>query len=248
LNVKDPEPRLKVRFKAQLDSKQASALQSDQGLQEGFECFQQVIHALGAYPLGECGPGAILNTSIRNNLKVLWDKGNLQPDKGTAIAMFHQNGVFSSLWIVGASLFRGGGNNEDLTKEIQKSYTSLNEMLTHASRPPEGIANLKIRIQALTKQAETDPAKFDWNLASLFQIRSLLEAIYGNQLSSEQREQLAKAIIELRRKQQFLLPKPDINKKVDTLKAQKNLEIDTAKLQLDGKVNLRVEKSDTSKV
>ena len=121
-------------------------------------------------------------------------------------------------------------------------------MLTHASRPPEGIANLKIRIQALTKQAETDPAKFDWNLASLFQIRSLLEAIYGNQLSPEQRERLAKEIIELRRKQQFLLPKADINKKVDTFKAQKNWKIDTTKLQLDGKVNLRVETSDTSKV
>jgi hypothetical protein len=120
-------------------------------------------------------------------------------------------------------------------------------MLTHASRPPEGIANLKIRIQALTKQAETDPAKFDWNLASPLQIRNLLEAVYGNQLSAGQREQLAKEIIELRAKQQFLIPKAEIKKKVDTFKAQKKLNIDTTKLQLEGNINLRVETSDTRK-
>jgi len=52
----------------------------------------------------------------------------------------------------------------------------------------------------------------------------------------------------LRAKQQFLLPKADIKKKVDTFKAQKNLKIDTAKLELGGNVNLGVETSDTRKV
>ncbi len=249
LNVKDPEPRLKVRFKAQLDSELDSPHQDGDPAPVGVsDTFHQVVHALGANPLGEFGPGAILDTSIRNNLQVLWDKGNLEPNKDTAIAMYHENDVFSSLWIVGASLFRGAGTNENLTKEIQKSYTSLNEMLTHASRPPEGIANLKIRIQALTKQAETDPAKFDWNLASPLQVRNLLEAVYGKQLSAGQREQLAKEIIELRAKQQFLLPKSEIKKKVDTFKTQNKLNIDTTKLQLEGKINLRVETSDTRKV
>ena len=155
------------------------------------------------------------------------------------MALLHRSG----LWARRCS--GAPARNEDLTKQIQDSYTSLNEMLTHASRPPEGIANLKIRIQALTKQAETDPAKFDWNLASLLQIQKLLEAVYGNQLSAGQREQLAKEIIEVRAKQQFLLPNSEIKKKVDTFKAQKNLTIDTTKLQLEGNINLRVETSDT---
>jgi hypothetical protein len=252
LNVPFPQPRLRIHFKALPDNNLNSPLQDqdDKRLSDISYSFHQVIHALGGNALGQFGPGAILDTSIRENLEVLWDKGNLQPDKGnqdkgTAIAMFHQNDASSSLWIVGASLFRGAGKNEDLTKQIQDSYTSLNEMLTHASRPPEGIANLKIRIQALTKQAETDPAKFDWNLASPLQIANLLEAVYGNQFPTDQRKQFAKEIIEVRAKQQFLLPDSEIKKKVDTFKAQKNLTIDTTKLQLEGNINLRVETSDT---
>jgi hypothetical protein len=241
LNVPFPQPRLKVHLTGVLDSALDSPLNNDGGPQDFSYTFHQVIHALGSNALGEFGPGQILDNSIRQNLQVLWDRdGNLQPEK-TAIAMFHQNSASSSLWIVGASLFRGAGKDENLTKDIQKSYTSLNEMLTKASRPPEGIANLKVRIQALTGHAETDPAKFDWNLASPFQIENLLSAVYGNQISPDQRKQFADKIIKQRKTEEFLLPKDKVKKIVEAFKKETGLKIETKKLQLDlADINLRV--------
>jgi hypothetical protein len=108
-------------------------------------------------------------------------------------------------------------------------------MLTHASRPPEGIANLKIRLQALTGFAETNPAKFDWNLASPSQIENLLSTVYGTGLSAEQRKELAGRIIKKRSATTFVLPKTEIEKIVTDYKKEKNLAIDTKKLQLDPK-------------
>jgi len=228
-----PNPRLHVYFKAVSDNNLNAPLQKDEGLTDCVYAFHQVVHGLGGNPLGESGPGAILDSSIRENLNVLWDRTISPNSEDIAIAMVHRNDISSSLWIVGASLFRAAGREETLTKRIQDTYTSLNEMLTHASRPPEGIANLKIRLQALTGFAETDPAKFDWNLASAFQIEKLLSAVYGTGLSDGQRKELAGKIIAKRSTQTFVLPKTEIAKIVESYKKEKNLAIDPKKLQLD---------------
>lgn len=242
LNNPESEPRLRVYFKAVSDNNIKAPLKKDEGLKECSYVFHQVVHGLGGDPLGESGPGAILDSSIRKNLHVLWDR-TISPDsKDVAVAMVHRNDTSSSLWIVGASLFRAAGREKELTDKIQGTYTSVNEMLTHASRPPEGIANLKIRLQALTGFVETDPAKFDWNLASVFQIEKLLLAVYGTGLSAGQRTELAGKIIAERSTQTFVLPKTKIEIIVLAYKKEKKLGIDIKKLQLDAaSINQRVQ-------
>jgi hypothetical protein len=222
-------PRLSVKLKFVSDNNFDSPFK-DAAEFEGTLPVHQLVHGLGADPLAAWGPGAILDASIRQNLEVKWDKEKRLGAEKTAIALYHRNQQ-ATLWIVGASVFRGGGGKD--ASEIMNSYNDVNKILTHASRPPEGIANLKFRIQALTGHHETDPAKFDWTLASQDQISRLLRGIYGDTFKGSLREAFAQKIIENRANTRFTLNRPEVKTLFTQFIHDNSLTFEVARLQLD---------------
>ena len=158
-----PEPRLLVT----MDVDRVKSLKRErQTLEPDYETvkdvkmmFHQIVFAtgsdpVGTDPLGQKGPGAIIDATLRGTLKPVYSK-DFQFSGGNkeCLVAFHNDE--DTLWVVGAAVFGGAGAP---AKGLGQKYADIGKVLPHAARPPEGIAILTAAINSVKSRATSTRA------------------------------------------------------------------------------------------
>jgi hypothetical protein len=190
--------------------------------------FHQLVYAVGSNPLGDGGPGNILDATLRNELLPVYAK-NFQFMTGDSDILIAFATPDEKLYVVGASVF--GGVGVPTLKAIQAKYSKVGAYLPTAGTPPEGIAILSTAIDALTRHMITDPARFDWNRARPDEILNLFKRVYG--LEDRYGRMIAKLLVERRADSKFALPREVIEKAVTDMNEVYRTKMDLNRLQLD---------------
>jgi hypothetical protein len=190
--------------------------------------FHQVVYAVGSNPMGEGGPGNILDAPLRGELGPVYAKDH-QFMTGRNDVLIALSTPDEGLWVVGAAVFGGVGVRG--LKDLQTKYSKVGTFMPTACTPPEGIAILSATIDALTGHRITDPAKFDWNRARPDEIVGLFKTLYG--IDDRYCTMIARVLVDRRRDSKFALPRADIEKAVADVNQVYRTGMDVALLQLD---------------
>jgi hypothetical protein len=190
--------------------------------------FHQIVYAVGSNPMGEGGPGKILDSTLLSQMEPVYAKDYqfMTKSDDILIALKHRE---LNLWVVGAPVFGGLGVRG--LKDIQSKYSKIGSYLPVAGTPPEGIAILSTAIDALTGLMQTDPAKFDWNRARPDEIANLFKVVYD--LDEFHARMIAKSLVEQRSDSKFALKRSAIEQIVKDMNQVYRYGMDVAKLKLD---------------
>ncbi|HEY7337258.1 MAG TPA: hypothetical protein VH639_20375 [Bryobacteraceae bacterium] len=199
--------------------------------------FHQIVYALGSNPvgtdpLGQKGPGAIIDPTLRTKLKPVYSSDfQFMGENSQCLVAFHTED--EALWVVGAGVFGGAGAEGG--KDLGKKYSDIGKVLPHAARPPEGIAILTAAINAVTGYTDLNPNTFDWSRSSPEQIRKLFETLYP-EISAQVRGWITNELIRQRTDTKFEFTRAAVKKILENLKDglrsmyQVHLDIDRLRL------------------
>jgi hypothetical protein len=189
----------------------------------------QVIYATGADPLGNGGPGQILESKLRDKLVPRFDPNyRFSPTDDVPVAWATDN---ETCWVVGAPVFRAVGKLGDptsnLLKEFQAKYRKIAAIMGEAGTPDEGVAVVTASIKATTGYTQTGD-NFNWNTADLLELRAFLTRAYGNAFTENERNELAQKIVAERSKKgayPLQFPQQDFVKIIQDYGNTKNLKL-----------------------
>ncbi|WNG54643.1 hypothetical protein F0U59_07495 [Archangium gephyra] len=138
------------------------------------------IYALGLDPTAPGGPAAILPVTLRNQLVPKFDfRGRFSDAQDLAVVALASPD--ESLWVVGASVFRGMGRDRNFVDRVQKGWKKISSSFAEPGTPFEGITVAKAAIKVVTGYYEVSTHPFlNWNTADRVEMAAWLRRLMVN--------------------------------------------------------------------